>query len=238
MTTRPWRQRFILFLAAALGVAVAVWLWPRPAPPPESGQLLLDNLVVSYQVGVVDGDYMVSYSYPAVTAAEVRAAQAGLRQTAAAWAAQGRSFKATLVFTQPLLTYAFSALARQTGLLVYSATGRAGQSEMRLPPQPGGAALDPLILSQALADPSIIRIISTDVALDPAAFARLAPDARIAAIDIVQQALLDQVQHDYPNAAADRIFVQLSGLYGRLAQAGLVATVSPATQATDVPGGH
>src|SRR3954468_18838303 len=91
----------ILLAVLALAVAAAVWLWPRPAPLPESGQLRLGSLVVNYQVGVDEGDYLVSYSYPASTEDEVRAAQAGLRQTAAAWAAQGRSFKATLVFAQP-----------------------------------------------------------------------------------------------------------------------------------------
>jgi hypothetical protein len=204
-----------------------------------------------YQYSVApqdDGSYWVFVKYATGSPAQVRAAAAAMNASAAGIASVGTPFRATLVFARPLPVAEFDAFARATGIAplanvvrgvdaqgdsvtagvapVYSTDARGRLLIGR--PNPGGAPIDTAALARLEAGQhgfAAAGVISTDVVLDAATYAKVRQDTRVYAVDVLPQVLTALVQREHLLTSADKIQVHDPFLYPAMEATSL--TVKP-----------
>jgi hypothetical protein len=232
----------IAFMAVVMGIASTSQSYSPAPKAPEMGTLMLEQLPVTYTVTPDGGDFIVSHAYAADSPAAVQRAVQAMRQVAAKWAGEGRSYKATLMFGRPLSIDEFKSFMRESGVVAYSSSLRGlmrdGQyDEAVMPPvwavgttgfpligtpQPGGDVLDPALVAEFTGrQQRVFGVISTDVILDAKLYGAIEHDSRVYAVDIIQQALTNMVLQNYPQISPNQIHVFQSRLFTMMESAGL-----------------
>jgi hypothetical protein len=246
MGTMPRMLRRMLLCIGLAVVLTGIASGPRPgssAPPaPETGTLWLGHLPVSYTITQEDGDYIVFPDYAANSPALVHNAALAMRQVAAQWASEGKSYKATLVFSRPLAVDEFKSFMKDAGAVAYSSDLRGLMAdgeydEAGMPPvwavdpsgfpligtpQPGGDVLDPALVAEFTGhQQQFFGVIDTDVMLNAKLYGMVANDSRVYGVDIIQQALTDLVLQRHPEIPPGQLHILQSHLYTLMESAGL-----------------
>lgn len=190
------------------------------------------------------GVFAVSYDYPRRSAADVHAAASAMNQAASTFASSGSPFKATLVFGRPLSLDEFTTFARANGISPAQSELRAIDSEGRPlkvgiapeysrdaagrlligQPLPGGEPIDTAALARLETGKhtfTVIGVISTEVTLDSASFAKIQRDHRVFAVDVLPQVLINEVRRRHPGAKPGSIWAQDPLLYPAMEATGL-----------------
>lgn len=210
---------------------------------PEIGVVNVVDLSVQYEVIREDNDYMVFASYDHASVEDVQKAIRAMRQTGDEWASQGRTFRASIVFAEPLTVDEFRAFVKDADVLVYGSVAWAGRQDgeitaIGLPPvwekdtngnhklfkpQVSGDPIDPMILAAGTDDKQMLGIVNTEVELNASNYERVMKDQRVAAIDVLKQVFIDLVKQKHPTAAIEHIWVPESMVYWAMEEAGLVS---------------
>jgi hypothetical protein len=229
-------------LAVFLTIPNTSWSSERT---PETGTMTLQDLSVKYEVIKEDGNYTVWYDYAQDSPVAVQSAVQAMHATAAQWAAQGKTFKATLVFAQPISLDELKKFVEETGVVSHgiNAVGKTSDQYIGIvlpptldvddagnllwnTPQPGGEPVDPEAVASITEEMPLIGVFSVDVMLDAGLYAKVAQDERVYAIDILQQALSDRITQTQRGALPGSVQVKQSVVFDTMYRLGMV-TLSP-----------
>lgn len=212
---------------------------------PEIGVVALQDLSVKYEVIKEDGNYTVWYDYAQDSPVAVQSAVQAMRATAAQWAAQGKTFKATLVFVPPISLDDLRKFVKETGVVSHgiNAVGKTNGQYVGIvlppmldvddegnllwnTPQLDGEPVDPEAVARVTEDMPLIGVFGVDVMLDAELYAKVAQDKRVYAIDILQQALSDQVVQTHDDVLLRSIQVKQSVVFDTLYRLGMVTSLT------------
>lgn len=244
------RRAARLLLLIAFAVALAGWPAIRSAHPAEAALVQVPVALGDWQFTYdlppadADGDYLVVVHYPQNSAAAIRQAAAAMNRHAATLALEQQSIRATIVFTTPLSPAEFRSFVAATGLAPTGSIVRAVQPDglrvtMGVPPVWSSTAGGQRAIGQARIgqDPldeatlnrlqsrhpenTLLGVVSTDVLLDNAAFARVRNAPQVFALDILAEVITRQVQAQHRGLDASKIHVQGSQLYWLMEDTGI-----------------
>lgn len=229
-------------LAGFLTIPNTSWSSERT---PETGTMALQDLSVKYEVINEDGQYTVWYDYAQDSPAAVQNAVQAMRATAAQWATQGKIFKATLVFAPLISLDELKKFVKETGVVSHgiNAVGKTNGQYVGIvlppmldvddegnllwnTPQLDGEPVDPEAVARVTEDMPLIGVFGVDVMLDAELYAKVAQDKRVYAIDILQQALSDQVVQTHDDVLLRSIQVKQSVVFDTLYRLGMVTSLT------------
>lgn len=247
----PVRTRLAAtFLGVAIAVALLVALRAAPAAanaPQVDGTLGTWHFRYTDSNPESDGTRIIyDVDYPRGTGAEVRAAAAAMNAGAAQLALGNVPFGATLVFARPLSTEEFGQFVAATGIAPRGSVVRAVQPDgvrvtLGVPPVwskdaqgimlVGQVAPGQVPFEQASLDgmqknhpqDRVLGIVSTDVTLDAATYAKVQGAPQVFAVDVLQEVVRKAIQGRHPDTPAAKISVRQSQLYWSMEDTGLAA---------------
>lgn len=225
-------------LAGFLTIPNTSWSSERT---PETGTMALQDLSVKYEVINEDGQYTVWYDYAQDSPAAVQNAVQAMRATAAQWATQGKIFKATLVFAPLISLDELKKFVKETGVVSHgiNAIGKASDQYVGIvlpptldvddagnllwnTPKTDGEPIDPEAVASVTETMPLMGVFSVDVTLDADLYAKVAQDQRVYAIDILQQALSDQIIQTQHGVLPGSIQVKQSVVFDTMYRLGMV----------------
>ncbi len=236
------------FLGIALALALLATLRTAPAaanPTRLDGTLGTWHFQYFDRSPEPDGARIIDVDYPRGTDAEVRAAAAAMNARAVQLALGNTPFQATIVFAQPLSTAEFGQFVAATGIAPRGSVVRAVQPEgvrvtMGVPPVWGRDAQGLLLVGQTAPgqvpfnqvtldnmqqkhpQDRVLGIVSTDVTLDAATYAKVRGSSSVFAVDVLQGVVLKAIQARHSGVPAAKINVRQSRLYWAMEDVGLV----------------
>ncbi len=245
----PTRTRLAAtFFGVAIAVVLLVALRVAPAATISTR---LDGTLGTWHFQYIDrapepdgARIIYDVDYPRGTDVAVRAAAAAMNAGAAQLALGNAPFGATLVFARPLSTAEFGRFVAATGIAPRGSVVRAVQPDgvrvtMGVPPvwrrdaqgimligqtAPGQVPFDQAGLDDMQRNhpqDRVLGIVSTDVTLDAATYAKVQGSPQVFAVDVLQEVVLRAIQQRHPGVPAAKISVRQSQLYWSMEDTGL-----------------
>ncbi len=233
-------------------IAFALLAAPRVAPA-ATISTRLDGTLGTWHFQYIDrppepdgARIIYDVDYPHGTSTAVRAAAAAMNAGAAQLALGTAPFGATIVFARPLSAEEFGQFVAATGIAPRGSVVRAVQPDgvrvtMGVPPvwsrdaqglmlvgqvAPGQVPFDQAGLDNMQRNHPqnrVLGIVSTDVTLDAATYARVQGAPQVFAVDVLQEVVLRAIQGRHSDTPAAKISVRQSQLYWSMEDTGLAA---------------